>query len=86
MLTSVTLTTCLQVNVSNIIQVWKDKDGRTTATHWEEYANNLTARGHNVVVSSCYYLNYISYGQDWRTYYRCDPHNFNGLMLCIFIS
>ncbi|PVD22181.1 hypothetical protein C0Q70_17986 [Pomacea canaliculata] len=69
------------VNVSNIIQVWKDKDGRTAATHWEEYANNLTARGHNVVVSSCYYLNYISYGQDWRTYYRCDPHNFNGLML-----
>ncbi|XP_025113570.1 LOW QUALITY PROTEIN: beta-hexosaminidase subunit beta-like [Pomacea canaliculata] len=66
------------VNVSNIIQVWKDKDGRTAATHWEEYANNLTARGHNVVVSSCYYLNYISYGQDWRTYYRCDPHNFNG--------
>lgn len=37
--------------------------------------------GHKIILSACWYLNYISYpypGMDWEKYYLCDPRNFNG--------
>jgi len=30
-------------------------------------------RGHKVILSACWYVNYISYGETWRQYYDCDP-------------
>ena len=38
---------------------------------WKRYQNiseelaNVTAAGYKVILSACWYLNVISYGQDW---------------------
>ncbi|GMR32478.1 hypothetical protein PMAYCL1PPCAC_02673, partial [Pristionchus mayeri] len=70
---------------SSIIHIWK---GNTFA----ELAENIrqaTMKGHRVIVSSCWYLNYVKYGADWKNfvagtvetnsrYYYCDPHDFIG--------
>ncbi|CAI5455994.1 unnamed protein product [Caenorhabditis angaria] len=70
---------------NSIIHIWKGN------SHEEiyEYIHNVTAQNLPVIVSSCWYLNYIKYGADWRDeiggtaksnsrYYYCDPTNFNG--------
>merc|ERR1739838_318516 len=33
---------------------------------------------YKTILSACFYLNYISYGQDWHKYYECDPRDFDG--------
>ncbi|KAI6205588.1 hypothetical protein M3Y94_00809200 [Aphelenchoides besseyi] len=41
-----------------------------------------TAAGHEVILSSCWYLNYIKYGPDWKdlpaALYYCNPRDFDG--------
>lgn len=61
------------LNKDAIISVWMggDKDsGKKLAS--------VTENGFRAVLSSCWYLDYISTGRDWPKYYLCDPHNFNG--------
>lgn len=43
-----------------------------------EQIYNVTAAGYKLLLGSCWYLDHISYGSDWRKYYLCDPHNFTG--------
>ncbi|CAI4226305.1 unnamed protein product [Auanema sp. JU1783] len=70
---------------NSIVHVWKGN------THEEitEQVKNITEDGLDVIVSACWYLNYIKYGADWRDlisnnvesnsqYYYCDPANFTG--------
>lgn len=56
-----------------VIHVWKD-DPRKYPEEMA-YATNL---GYQVIISTPWYLNYISYGTDWMTYYKVDPQNFKG--------
>ncbi|VDP53501.1 unnamed protein product [Schistosoma margrebowiei] len=56
---------------STIIHVWKD-------LFWESVVKNVTKAGYRVLFSADWYLNYISYGDDWRYHYRVDPRDFGG--------
>uniref|UniRef100_A0AAY4AJR5 Beta-hexosaminidase n=2 Tax=Denticeps clupeoides TaxID=299321 RepID=A0AAY4AJR5_9TELE len=38
----------------------------------------VTAAGYTALVSAPWYLNIMSYGQDWQTYYKEDIQDFNG--------
>ncbi|XP_036972603.1 beta-hexosaminidase subunit beta isoform X2 [Acanthopagrus latus] len=38
----------------------------------------VTAAGYTTILSAPWYLDYISYAQDWQKYYRVEPLNFNG--------
>lgn len=39
---------------------------------------NVTASGYTTILSAPWYLDYISYAQDWQKYYKVEPLNFNG--------
>ncbi|VDP33963.1 unnamed protein product [Schistosoma curassoni] len=56
---------------STVIHVWKD-------LYWESVVKNATKTGYRVLFSAAWYLNYISYGDDWRYHYHVDPREFGG--------
>nr|CAH8858037.1 unnamed protein product [Trichobilharzia regenti] len=56
---------------STIVHVWKD-------TNWQTVMKNATQAGYRVLFSAAWYLNLISYGDDWKNYYLINPRNFGG--------
>ncbi|XP_010783339.1 beta-hexosaminidase subunit beta isoform X2 [Notothenia coriiceps] len=38
----------------------------------------VTGAGYTTILSAPWYLDYISYAQDWQKYYKVEPLNFNG--------
>ncbi|KAI1285567.1 Beta-hexosaminidase subunit alpha [Halotydeus destructor] len=61
-----------------VVQVWKDTELVSTFKTWQEYIVPIAQQNYEIVLSSCWYLNYISYGEDWKKYYNCNPRDFNG--------
>lgn len=53
-----------------IIHVWKDIN--SPILFMDELAR-VVKSGYKAILSSCWYLNYIDYGQDWIKYYHCEP-------------
>lgn len=39
--------------------------------------NQITREGRRALLSSCWYLDHLSTGGDWKKFYMCDPHDFN---------
>ena len=58
---------------TTLVEVWKGG-----SDDWQSEMYNVTAAGYKVLLSSPWYLNYISYGQVWPTYYLVEPTAFNG--------
>jgi len=45
-------------------------------SEWQKYTLNVAQKGYNMILSSPWYLNMITYGQDWKKYYMTEPDNF----------
>jgi hexosaminidase len=60
-----------EVTPETIIEVWKKEN-------WETVVDAITKAGLRTIVSSPWYLNYISYGSDVMKIYLEDPQAFGG--------
>lgn len=60
----------VQVANDTVIHIWKQPQ------RFE--LSRVTQAGFRALLSSCWYLSTISYGSDWKTYYACDPQDFDG--------
>ncbi|KAH6943644.1 hypothetical protein HPB50_025028 [Hyalomma asiaticum] len=58
------------VKGETVVHVWKQPQNDELAS--------VTSAGYKALLSACWYLDYISYGPDWKKYYGCDPHHFAG--------
>ncbi|XP_012671372.2 beta-hexosaminidase subunit beta isoform X1 [Clupea harengus] len=45
---------------------------------WTNEMSRVTAAGYQTLLSAPWYLDQISYGQDWQKLYKADPYDFNG--------
>lgn len=60
----------VQIASDTVVHVWKQPQELELAS--------VTAAGYQALLSACWYLDHISYGNDWKKYYACDPQNFPG--------
>jgi hexosaminidase len=54
-----------------VVDVWK-------GGNWQQDMAAVAQAGYHSVLSAPFYLNYISYGEDWPKYYSVEPSNFTG--------
>ncbi|NXR40953.1 HEXB hexosaminidase, partial [Zosterops hypoxanthus] len=60
-----------QLKPDTVVQVWM-------ANNYAHELSSVTGAGLTAVLSSPWYLDYISYGQDWKKYYSVEPLKFPG--------
>nr|XP_037275222.1 beta-hexosaminidase subunit alpha-like [Rhipicephalus microplus] len=60
----------VKIAPDTVVHVWKPPQNEELAL--------VTSAGYKALLSTCWYLDHISYGSDWKKYYACDPHNFSG--------
>ncbi|MBN3277922.1 HEXB hexosaminidase, partial [Polyodon spathula] len=61
----------VKLKPDTVVEVWM---GNTL----EEELQKVTSAGYTTILSAPWYLDYISYGQDWQKYYKVEPLTFNG--------
>lgn len=62
----------VRLDSNAIVHVWKGN----FAFEWGWELFKATFRGMRAILSSCWYLNEIAYGENWEPYYQCDPQHF----------
>lgn len=55
---------------NTLVHVWKYINDKPA--YMAQLARVVNS-GYNALLSSCWYLNYIDYAQDWIKFYQCDP-------------
>ncbi|KAG8598560.1 hypothetical protein GDO81_002658 [Engystomops pustulosus] len=60
-----------QLKADTVVEVWKEKD-------YQKEMAAVTAAGFQTLLTAPWYLNRISYGQDWIQAYKVEPTNFTG--------
>lgn len=45
---------------------------------YNDEMRKVTSAGYPALLSAPWYLDYISFTQDWQNYYKVEPLNFNG--------
>ncbi|XP_030586717.1 beta-hexosaminidase subunit alpha isoform X1 [Archocentrus centrarchus] len=56
-----------------VLHIWKGDPAS-----YEAELSRITKAGYRVLLAAPWYINHISYGQDWRNYYTIQPLNFSG--------
>uniref|UniRef100_A0AAY4DFV9 Beta-hexosaminidase n=1 Tax=Denticeps clupeoides TaxID=299321 RepID=A0AAY4DFV9_9TELE len=56
-----------------VLEIWKG-----LPEEYQKELSRITKAGHRVLLSAPWYINHISYGQDWRNSYTVQPQNFSG--------
>ncbi|NXS07436.1 HEXB hexosaminidase, partial [Neodrepanis coruscans] len=60
-----------QLKPDTVVQVWMENN-------YARELSSVTGAGFTAVLAAPWYLDYISYGQDWKKYYRVEPLDFPG--------
>ena len=68
----------VELKPDTVVHVWIGSWGTEKEKYWRSELRNVTEKGFRAILSSCWYLDLISYGPDWKQYYKCEPHSFNG--------
>ncbi|KAM9094756.1 beta-hexosaminidase subunit beta [Sarcophilus harrisii] len=61
----------VKLKQDTIIEVW-------IGPSYNLELQKVTAAGYHAVLAAPWYLDYISYGQDWKKYYKVEPLDFSG--------
>uniref|UniRef100_A0AAZ3RPL5 Beta-hexosaminidase n=1 Tax=Oncorhynchus tshawytscha TaxID=74940 RepID=A0AAZ3RPL5_ONCTS len=61
----------VKLKSNTVVHVWM-------GNKFEEELQKVTEAGFTTILSAPWYLDYISYGQDWQKYYKVEPLSFNG--------
>uniref|UniRef100_A0A4W6DJ65 Beta-hexosaminidase n=1 Tax=Lates calcarifer TaxID=8187 RepID=A0A4W6DJ65_LATCA len=56
-----------------VLHIWKG-----LPEVYQTELSRITKAGKRVLLAAPWYINHISYGQDWRNYYTVQPQNFSG--------
>ncbi|KAF4073153.1 hypothetical protein AMELA_G00255620 [Ameiurus melas] len=61
----------VKLKADTVVEVWINNK-------LDQELLNVTGAGFNTILSAPWYLDYISYGQDWQKYYKVEPLSFDG--------
>ncbi|NWU90382.1 HEXB hexosaminidase, partial [Upupa epops] len=60
-----------ELKPDTVVEVWMGKN-------YAHELSRVTGAGFTAILAAPWYLDYISYGQDWKKYYSVEPLNFPG--------
>lgn len=68
----------IQIPSDTVVEVWINNSP-------DAELSRVTEAGYRTLLSAPWYLDYISYGDDWMKYYNYEPENFNGNNSCFYL-